>query len=55
MMERNIRRADALQVLLSGVLIEDYPDDQPFPSALFFDRITLRPLHILVAFDDEED
>lgn len=35
MAERDIRRFDALEVLLSGELIENYPDDQPFPSALF--------------------
>ena len=54
MMERNIRRADALEVLFSGALIEDYPDDQPFPSSLFFGWREVRPLHILAAFDGEK-
>ena len=51
MMERAIRRSDALEVLLSGELIEDYPDDQPFPSGLFLGWRHARPLHVLAAFD----
>jgi hypothetical protein len=54
MMERNIRRANALEVLLLGALIEDYPDDQPFPSGLFFGWRESRPLHILAVFDGEK-
>ncbi len=51
MMERDIRRADALDVLLSGEVIEDYPDDQPFPSALFLGWPQARPIHVVAAFD----
>jgi hypothetical protein len=51
MMERDIRRSDALAVLLSGEPIEDYPDDQPFPSALFLGWIKTRPIHVVAAFD----
>jgi hypothetical protein len=51
MMERDIRRSDALGVLLSGEPIEDYPDDQPFSSALFLGWIKTRPIHVVAAFD----
>jgi len=51
MMERDIRRSDALDVLLPGEPIEDYPDDQPFPSALFLGWIKTRPIHVVAAFD----
>jgi hypothetical protein len=51
MMERDIRRTDALDVLLSGHLIEDYPEDQPFPSALFSGWTQTRPIHAVAAFD----
>lgn len=50
-MERGIRRTDAFDVLLSGQLIEDYPDDQPFPSALLLEWIQTRPIHAVAAFD----
>jgi hypothetical protein len=53
MAERAVRRSDALEVLLSGELIEDYPDDHPFPSGLFLGWIQSRPLHVLAAFDGE--
>ena len=51
MVERGIRRSDALEVLFSGEVIEDYPDDQPFPSALFLGWMGTRPLHVIAALD----
>ena len=53
MLERNIERADVKRVIIDGELIENYEDDKPFPSALFFKIINNRPLHALVAFDEE--
>ena len=55
MTERAIRRSDALEVLLSGELIADYPDDHPFPSGLFLAWIHSRPLHVLAAFDGDRE
>ncbi len=52
---RGIRRSDALEVLLTGELIEDYPDGQPFPSGLFLGWIGSRPLHVLAALDAGSD
>ena len=34
LVKRDIRRADVKQALLTGVIIEQYPDDYPFPSCL---------------------
>ena len=51
MAEREIRRADVLEVLRSGELIEEYPEDRPFPSGLFFGRTGTRPIHVVVALD----
>ena len=51
MMERDIRRSDALDVLLSGEPIEDYPDDQSFPSVLFLGWTQTRPIHVVAALD----
>lgn len=37
----------------SGVCIQTYPDDMPFPSALIFVMADNEPLHVVVAFDEE--
>jgi hypothetical protein len=55
MLERNIERADVKRVIIEGEVIENYEDDKPFPSALFFKIIDNRPLHVLVAFDEEQN
>ena len=55
MAEREIRRSDALGILISGKLIEEYPDDEPFPSGLFLGWIGERPIHVVAAFDEETD
>ena len=34
LIKRNIRIADVEQILLSGEIIERYPDDYPYPSCL---------------------
>jgi hypothetical protein len=53
MMERGISRSKVKTVLSLGEIIEDYPDDEPFPSALFLDWIDGDPYHVVSAFDDE--
>ena len=35
MLERGISRSEVFEALLSGEEIENYPNDTPFPSALF--------------------
>jgi hypothetical protein len=51
MMERGISRETAKNVLLSGELIEDYPNDEPYPSALFLGWVDKEPFHVVTAFD----
>ena len=51
--ERNISQDEALEVILSGEVIEEYPDDQPYPSCLMFKEVNERPLHLVVAMDTE--
>jgi len=50
--ERNILQRDVLEILLSGEIIEDYPEDKPYPSALFLGFISGEPLHVVAAFDE---
>ena len=51
MMERGISRETAKNVLLSGELIEDYPNDEPYPSALLLGWVDKEPFHVVTAFD----
>jgi hypothetical protein len=52
MMERRISRESVKQVLLNGEIVEDYADDDPFPSALFLGWTDGKPLHVVAAFDE---
>ena len=41
---------EVLQVLDTGEIIEEYPDDKPYPSCLLLGRTVVnRPLHIVCA------
>lgn len=53
MLTRGVLRRDVKEVLLTGELIEDYPDDKSYPSALFFCTVNKRPLHVVAALDEE--
>ncbi len=45
-----IRVNEVLEALDIGEIIEEYPDDQPYPSCLIFGHTqTARPLHIVCA------
>jgi hypothetical protein len=55
MFQRVIKQDEVLSVLQEGIIIEDYPDDSPFPSVLINGKtISGRPLHIVVAIDTSE-
>jgi hypothetical protein len=51
MAKRSIRQADVLKVLHNGERIEDYPNDKPYPSALFLGWVRARPVHVVAAVD----
>lgn len=53
MMEKGISRNTVKKVLLSGEVIEDYPDGKPYPSALFLGRDKGKPFHVVTALDSE--
>ena len=53
MMEKGISRNTVKKVLLSGELIEDYPDDNPYRSALFLGWDKGEPFHVVTAFDSK--
>ena len=52
MMERGIDRADVMNCLTSGEIIEDYPTDFPHPSCLVFGKSTSgKILHTVAGCD----
>jgi hypothetical protein len=53
MMERNISRDTVKEVLLNGEIIEDYPDDKPYPTALLLGMVKGEPFHVVAALDSE--
>ncbi len=55
MYERKISEADVFSVLEEGKVIEEYPDDTPYPSKLILGWRDQRPLHIVVAKNELDD
>jgi hypothetical protein len=51
MLERGISRDIVKRILMDGEIIANYPDDQPFPSALFLGWLDEMPYHVVASFD----
>ena len=51
MFERGISPKECEAVLEEGKTIEEYPDDQPFPSEIRLGFVGSRPIHLVVSFD----
>lgn len=52
MQERDISREDILACISRGEIIEDYPDDYPFPSCLIFGHTAAgKVIHVVVGTD----
>ncbi|MEX2381742.1 MAG: DUF4258 domain-containing protein [Opitutales bacterium] len=54
MAQRGISVDDVRQALDTGEIVEDYPNDFPYPSALVLGWIEQRPLHIVTATAPEK-
>ena len=54
MYQRDIQEEVVRDVLENGETIEDYPDDTPYPSRLVLGWHGLRPIHVVVA-DNTDD
>lgn len=55
MFERQISEDDVKCVLNTGQLVEDYPDDTPYPSRLILGWCGSRPLHVVAAYNRADD
>ena len=52
--ERGILRADVINCIMEGEIIEDYPTDYPHPSCLLFgNNIAGNVIHVVAGFDGE--
>ncbi|MDW5551637.1 DUF4258 domain-containing protein [Methanosarcina sp.] len=49
MFQRDISTENVIEVIINGQIIEDYPEDEPCPSALFFAYSGGRPCHVVIA------
>ena len=50
--ERGIKRADVIECLENGEIIEQYPDDMPFQSCLILGMAASgNPIHVVCALD----
>jgi hypothetical protein len=55
MFNRRIEDEDVQVVVRTGKIIEEYPDDTPYPSYLLKATVRKRPLHVVVAYNKWED
>ena len=54
MFERRITVEDVQAAVTDGEVIQNYPEDKPYPSRLVLGWRGTRPLHVVVAEDSEE-
>jgi len=55
MFERGITEEDVHRVLSEGEEITTYPEDQPYPSRLLLGWRGDRPLHVVCAYNSQDD
>jgi len=51
MFQRDISKDDVRHVVTTGEVIEDYPDDTPYPSHLILGWRAGRPIHVVAAYN----
>lgn len=51
MFERDISREAVKHIVRTGEIIESYPEDKPFPSALILGFWKNKPLHAVTAYE----
>jgi hypothetical protein len=54
MFQRQLDETDVRDVLERGEVIEDYPNDTPYPSRLLLGWAGARPVHVVVAHNSED-
>ena len=54
MFERNVSCEELANIIRKGELVENYPNNKPYPSKLVLGRANNRPLHVVFTFNKEE-
>ena len=55
LIQRGVNREDVKYVLIKGEIIEQYPDDYPFPSCLLYGKsLNGNPLHVVCGRGTDE-
>lgn len=52
MFQRRVTDTDIRELLSRGIIIEEYPDDTPYPSCLLSGTVNGRPLHAVMAYNN---
>lgn len=52
MFKRGLSEDDIVQILNTGVIIREYPEDKPYPSFLILGFRDRTPLHIVYAVNE---
>ena len=51
-----INEMEVFEAIQSGEIIEEYPDDEPYPSILIYgSTLQGRPIHVVCAYASEDD
>lgn len=54
--EDDISEKELIESILNGEIIEDYPNDKPFPSCLIFGKTEEgRPIHAVCAYSKDDN
>ncbi len=53
MFKRNISVLIVEETILTGKVIKEYPNDKPYPSILILHFINNRPIHVVLAINNE--
>jgi hypothetical protein len=51
MFQRQISKEEVRDVIGTGEVIKEYPDDKPYPSKLLLGFPKKRPMHVVLAYD----
>jgi hypothetical protein len=55
LLSKNIPQNSVRQTILTGEVIEEYPQDRPFPSCLVLAWVDGAPYHVVVSLDETAD
>ncbi|MBF0228179.1 MAG: DUF4258 domain-containing protein [Desulfamplus sp.] len=55
MFKRGISKSEICMCIENGDIIEEYPDDTPYPSLLLLGFVQERPIHIVLAIDNKNE